>query len=321
MPVISVIVPVYKVEQYLHRCVDSILGQTYKDFELILVDDGSPDNCGRICDEYAKQDPRVVVIHQQNGGLSAARNAGIDWAFANSDSQWLFFVDSDDFIHPKTLRSLLDAADKYGTDISIGGFAETSGSPPLIKDEELVCALWSARDFFIQENLNATVAWGKLYKKHMFQHIRYPVGRIHEDEFVTYKLLFACEKVTVLPFPLYAYYVNAEGITRQSWYPNRMDVLDAFRERIRFFQEKNDPTLVDMTVRSYANSIARNYENAKSYSGCRKDLRRRLRKLLLSRLPLFPPANNEWLYSIAFPRATYLAMKMAPKRKLPPKGR
>ena len=93
MAQISVIVPVYKVEAYLHRCVDSILRQTCRDFELILVDDGSPDNCPAICDEYAALDPRVRVIHQENGGLSAARNAGIDWAFANSNSQWITFVD------------------------------------------------------------------------------------------------------------------------------------------------------------------------------------------------------------------------------------
>ena len=103
MPQISVIVPVYKVEPYLRRCVDSILGQTFTDFELILVDDGSPDNCPAICDEYARKDTRVHVIHQENGGLSAARNAGIDWAFANSDSQWLTSVDSDEWVHPEML--------------------------------------------------------------------------------------------------------------------------------------------------------------------------------------------------------------------------
>ena len=103
MPTISVIVPVYKVEPYLNRCVDSILRQTYQDFELILVDDGSPDRCGEICDEYARQDSRVHVIHKENGGLSDARNAGIDWVEANSDSRWLIFADSDDWVHPELL--------------------------------------------------------------------------------------------------------------------------------------------------------------------------------------------------------------------------
>ena len=119
MPEISIIVPVYNVEKYLQRCVDSILAQTFSDFELLLVDDGSPDNCGEICDWYATQDDRVHVIHQKNGGLSAARNAGIDWAFSNSDSQWLNFIDSDDWVHPQYLEVLKNAVDKDGTDLSI----------------------------------------------------------------------------------------------------------------------------------------------------------------------------------------------------------
>ena len=110
MPQISVIVPVYRVEAYLDRCVTSILNQTFRDLELILVDDGSPDNCGALCDAYGRADSRVRVIHQKNGGLSAARNAGIDWVFANSDSQWLTFIDSDDWVHPEMLRRLLDGS-------------------------------------------------------------------------------------------------------------------------------------------------------------------------------------------------------------------
>ena len=109
---ISVIVPVYKVEQFLSRCVDSILAQTYPDFEVILVDDGSPDNCGEICDGYARTDSRIHVIHQENGGLSAARNSGIDWTFENSDSRWLAFVDSDDWVHPDFLKVLYETAEQ-----------------------------------------------------------------------------------------------------------------------------------------------------------------------------------------------------------------
>ena len=103
---ISVIVPVYKVEDFLSRCVDSILRQSYSDFDLILVDDGSPDRCGQMCEAYARQDSRVHVIHQENGGLSAARNSGIDWAIAHSGSRWLAFVDSDDWVHPDFLKVL-----------------------------------------------------------------------------------------------------------------------------------------------------------------------------------------------------------------------
>ena len=131
MPVISVIVPVYKVEPYLHRCVDSILSQTYTDFELILVDDGSPDNCGAICDKYAKLDSRIHVLHKKNGGLSSARNAGIDWVFANSDSQWFSFIDSDDWVHPQYLELLYQAVKAYEVRISQCLHIETDGTAPI----------------------------------------------------------------------------------------------------------------------------------------------------------------------------------------------
>ena len=182
---ISVIVPIYKVEKYLHRCIDSVLAQTFTDFELILVDDGSPDNCGKICDEYAEKDNRIHVIHKENGGLSDARNAGIDWAFANSDSEWITFIDSDDWIHPKYLETLYNAVKETGCEISICGYEETTGDSPKVDDINLQAVIVSTEDFFCEHNVNAVVAWGKLYKKELFREIRYPVGKLHEDEFNT----------------------------------------------------------------------------------------------------------------------------------------
>ena len=148
MQKISVIVPVYKVEKYIHRCVDSILGQTYADFELILVDDGSPDNCGAICDEYAAKDSRVVVIHQENGGLSAARNAGIDWAFANSDSQWISFVDSDDWIHPCFLERLWQAARTYRVSISCCKFQRVCEEMLMEPIQEVAAKIRKTEDIY-----------------------------------------------------------------------------------------------------------------------------------------------------------------------------
>ena len=127
MPVISVIVPVYNVEKYLHRCVDSILAQTFTDFELILVDDGSPDNCGKICDEYAEKDSRIHVIHKVNGGLSDARNAGIDWAFANSNSEWVTFIDSDDWVDKYYLEYLYNSILTHKTKLAVCNYEKTYG--------------------------------------------------------------------------------------------------------------------------------------------------------------------------------------------------
>ncbi len=129
---ISVIVPVYNVEPYLKRCVDSILNQTYKDFELILVDDGSTDRSGEICDEYKKSDDRVKIMHKENAGISDARNKGIEEAFKSS-SEWITFVDSDDFIHPETFERLLSANVKNGTDLSICEFMSVSSCPPPVR--------------------------------------------------------------------------------------------------------------------------------------------------------------------------------------------
>ena len=122
MATISVIVPVYKVEKYLKRCVDSVLMQTFRDFELILVDDGSPDLCGEMCEKYAEKDKRVIVLHRENGGLSVARNTGLDWIFANSCSTYVTFVDSDDWIHPQYLEILLYILEKNNVPVSVGGF-------------------------------------------------------------------------------------------------------------------------------------------------------------------------------------------------------
>lgn len=259
MPAISVIVPVYKVEKYIHRCVDSILAQTYTDFELILVDDGSPDSCGAICDEYAQKDSRVVVIHQENGGLSAARNAGIDWAFANSDSEWLTFIDSDDWIHPQMLEKLLDAALQHHTTVSMCGYSETSGILHWETIGNTPAQLWSADKLLMQHLVNATIAWGKLYSKACFEQIRYPLGKLHEDEFVTYRILFAQKAAAFLPVAMYAYFVNPHGITKSSWNPRRLDALEAKEEQIMFYHEHGCSALEERIVRDYARNLLAQY--------------------------------------------------------------
>ena len=239
MPKSSVIVPVYKVEPYIHRCVDSILAQTFTDFELILVDDGSPDNCGAICDEYEKKDSRVHVIHQKNGGLSAARNAGIDWVFANSNSEWISFIDSDDWVHPMYLEALYRAVMDHNTGISICGFAQTTGEDPSVDTAALHPVLWDTEDFFVENDVNAIIACGKLYRKADFAEIRYPVGKIHEDEFTTHKLLFRHPQAAVIKQPLYAYYQNPNGIMQSEWTPRRLIGADALAEQVLFFGKHN----------------------------------------------------------------------------------
>ncbi len=251
MPEISVIVPAYKVEAFLGRCVDSILSQSFADWELILVDDGSPDRSGQICDEYAQKDSRIHVIHQKNAGLSAARNAATDWVFANSGSQWITYVDGDDWLHPNALECLLAEAKRLKVKISTCAYVRTSGEMPAVPPQQMQAVLWSAQDFYTKDFINATVACAKLYHKSCLEAVRYPVGKLHEDEFVTYRLLFEAEYVAVIPGALYAYYINPESITRSRWSPRRLDAWDAYEEQIAFFERRGNRDMVSFRYRDY----------------------------------------------------------------------
>lgn len=270
MSQISVIVPVYRVEKYIHRCVDSILAQTFTNFELILVDDGSTDNCGVICDEYAQKDSRIVVIHQANGGLSAARNAGIDWAFANSDSEWLAFVDSDDWVHPQFLELLLHYAIVGKTQISICNFTRTQCKG---KNETIGKVLFdkcSGDQFYYENDLIGTVAWNKLYKKELFTDYRYPVNKLHEDEFLTYKLISRAQNIMWIDVPLYYYYENMNSITHSAWNIRRLDKLDALDERVDFYKDKSYDEWSDQLIRrivvycykNICNEVQKNDDNS-----------------------------------------------------------
>lgn len=284
MPQISVIVPVYKVEPYLHRCVDSILGQTFSDFELILVDDGSPDHCPAICDEYTRKDSRVIVIHQKNGGLSAARNAGIDWVLANSDSQWFSFVDSDDWVHPEYLECLLNAALKFGADISICDYAKTCGEEPIIDEDMPAAMLWHTEEFYVEKTINATIAWGKLYQRRCFQTIRYPLKKLHEDEYTTYQILFRYDVLVWIDVPLYFYYHSQDSITTSEWTPRRMDALAALDEQLDFFIRHGYSAALKRRVQSYLWMLYSQYHGAvtakKDYTAEIRRIRKRMKHIL-----------------------------------------
>ena len=305
MPTISVIVPVYKVEKYIHRCVDSILGQTYEDFELILVDDGSPDNCGAICDEYAAKDSRVVVIHQENGGLSAARNAGIDWAFANSDSQWLSFIDSDDWVHPEYLERLLQAARRWNCTASACGLTKVN-SQDLFHTIVSQSIIFDVEVYFKNRIADAIPACGKLYRKEHFRAIRYPVGRLHEDEFTTYKLLFLSDRIAVVESALYYYFTNPSGITQSQWTPKRLDALDACEERITYFQIRNNQSMVKHSV----NMLLAYIQLSQTKIDCCKDPKVRKRNIgllkshvrsILKKHKDIPVSEMLGIYEFAYP--------------------
>ena len=309
MPQISVIVPVYKVEPYLHRCVDSILGQTFTDFELILVDDGSPDNCGAICDEYAEKDSRIHVIHQPNGGLSAARNTGIDWAFANSDSQWLSFIDSDDWVHPCFLDYLQKAVHEYKTDVSVCEMIRVELYFPY-PEKEFHAEIMDWESFYIAGWARGAVAWNKLYRKELFAKYRYPVGRINEDEFVTYLLLEKAGKVALLDSELYYYFQNPEGIMKSSFSMKKLDALDALKEQCRFAKKRGYRRFylsrMDGRLKKAAEYLITLNDSTEIKENEKKSIERALRSTMRSVLisegqTIAPIKENRWYYELAFP--------------------
>lgn len=281
---ISVIVPVYKVEKYLDRCIKSILLQSYDDFELILVDDGSPDNCPKMCDEWKQKDARIHVIHQQNGGLSAARNAGLDWSFENSDSEWVTFIDSDDWIHPNYLESLLNATMECNTQISMCQLLVTEQYKVLeLSKEDRISKSWNTEDAFEEESLDPNSSCARLFKKTLFKDIRFPIGKLHEDRFTTYKLLFQFEKVAVVNAPLYYYFVNTEGIVHGKWTLRKLDDLEATEQQLEFFKKNGWERTYRYILKDYIHLLVyslRNMKGKKEFSKAYMKVQNKLRVAL-----------------------------------------
>ena len=302
MPQISIIVPVYKVEPYIHRCVDSILAQTFTDFELILVDDGSPDNCPAICDEYASKDKRIHVIHQSNGGLSAARNAGIDWAFANSDSEWLSFIDSDDWIHKEYLQQLYDACVKNNLSISACAFMRTDKT--MIEHEEVdsILEIYDPETLWSQRR-EVTVASTKLYAKNLWKDIRFPLGKLHEDEYITYRLLFLCDNIGYISFALYYYYQTPNSIMHLGWSLKRSEnSIEALEGQLDYFGDRY-PLAYQRSLLSYIWGLAEAVDKTRKEDYKRECLiyRRKLRRTLSNHYRLFSFNENSFMYYQAFP--------------------
>lgn len=233
MPLISVIVPVYKVEKYIHKCVESILVQTLTDFELLLVDDGSPDNCGEICDEYAKKDNRVIVIHKENGGLSEARNVAIDRA----KGEYLTFIDSDDYVSDNHLETMYTALKKTDSDIALANitsFDDEGYDESLYKPTNEMKTLVS-KDVFT--TINRPNACAKLYKKSIYSDIRFPVGRLYEDVFIWHDVLAKVSRIVLTGTNSYFYYYRNDSIMHQEYKLQFTDIIDALEFRIKKLEE------------------------------------------------------------------------------------
>lgn len=244
-PKISVIVPVYNVESYLHRCVDSLLAQDYQNLEIILVDDGSPDGCPQICDAYAKKDHRIRVIHKENGGVSSARNAGLDVM----TGKYVTFVDSDDFVHPEYISYMHNLSQEFDCDIVQSDFllGNENVFPKMTDDyQEKICDKYEVLGDFKYKVL----AWGKLYTTAVIGDIRFPVGLINEDDATYYRFADQSNRICISDRKLYYYYMSPNSVFRNN--DIHMDFLDIYEERLAYFREKNDAVLIKGSYERFA---------------------------------------------------------------------
>lgn len=228
-PLVSLIVPVYKVDKYIHRCVDSILYQSYDHIEIILVDDGSPDDCPLICDQYADLDDRVLVVHQTNSGLSEARNAGIRIA----TGEYISFVDSDDYLDSQYVSKLVALVEQYDCSLAMCSFSTDDSSDIAFND-----GVYSGLDILRFSLMNGAwwyeVAWNKLYEKSLLTDDFFPKGKINEDEFVFHSLVYGCKSIALTSDKLYHYSYNKDSITKSRMTIKSFDSIEARIDRLNF---------------------------------------------------------------------------------------
>lgn len=264
---VSIVVPVYKVENYLDKCIESILKQTYKCIEIILIDDGSPDSCPEICDYYYKKDKRIKVIHQENRGLAAARNVGVTYA----KGKYITFIDSDDYVGIHYIESLYKAIAFGDADMSICDYIKVEGdggneveNGNYIVLDNVACLkgmykpAWHGMEF---------VAWGKLYNIQLFKknNICYPEGKIHEDTFVTYKLIYNAKKIVFTKEILYFYRQRENSIMTSQFSLKRLDKIEALRAACLYYEKYKEDDLLSMAANDYFQNCICIYGEMKKY--------------------------------------------------------
>ena len=260
MAKISIVVPVYNVQPYLARCLDSILGQKFRDFDCVLIDDGSTDESGRICEDFAAKDSRISVMHQDNAGLSAARNAGIDWAFAKSASSYITFIDSDDWVSAEYLENLYGAVESGKARMSACAFLTVCDDQPseLLSGALDKVTVRTAEDFWCLPFLYRVVVWAKLYAKDLWSDIRFPEGKLHEDNFTTHKVVFAAGSVANVRSADYFYLQRKDSILGRPWDVRRLDELEGLEEQLSFLRQHGKYRALAVVFSGFRESCRKN---------------------------------------------------------------
>lgn len=252
---VSIIIPIYNVEPYLERCLNSVLAQTWTEWECILINDGSKDNSPAIARKYVEKDNRFVLISQENRGLSAARNRGI----RKSSGMYICFLDSDDFLAPNFLERMLKCIVSNQADVTVCRYIRFGEQDIPQKNnrngmEEILSPLQAVKKVLVARERYMITAWGKIYKRELFDDIEYPEGKVHEDEFVTYKIYAKCQKIVTISDKLYYYFVRGNSIMGQ-YTVKRLDILEAFRDSIYFIQNTM-PELYEQVFLNYLFNLA-----------------------------------------------------------------
>ena len=257
-PLVSVIIPVYQAENFVTECIRSVQAQNYPELEIILVDDGATDSSGELCDQLAKKDDRIIVIHKKNGGLSDARNAGID----ASRGEYLSFIDSDDFIHPMFMEVLLQLCETTQCNISKCGMQEVEGDTFVSEGEkEDTYKLYSAEEYLEKINrVNAGFSvCNKLFHRELFSTIKFPYAKLHEDVAVIYKLIAMSKKIVEVEYKLYFYYKNPKSITKSIIKKERLDDIE-FRMNMYSFCKKKKWNVAARAQADYILNMIRMYQ-------------------------------------------------------------
>ena len=233
---ISVIIPVYNVQEYLIKCIESVINQTYENLEIILVDDGSTDKSTEICDKVKKNDSRIRVIHKENGGLSDARNVGID----NANGEYISFIDSDDYVDDNYIELLYNAIKQYDADMSIASHRVIYEKNIIDRStgKEFCAEPIEILKMLLYDNGIDTSAWGKLYKKSLFNEIRFPKGRFFEDSATTYMLIDKSKKIGVCSKPIYNYVIRNNSISNETFSEKKIDLIVSTEEMTNYIKNK-----------------------------------------------------------------------------------
>lgn len=301
LPLVSIVVPVYKVEKYLSTCLDSILAQSYPNWEAILVDDGSPDTCPQIIDQYALRDARMRTVHRENGGLSAARNSGL----RTVSGDFVTFLDSDDFWHKDYLKVMVEAALENDADLVQCDFvrgAATSFPEDAVTDKYNV-AIYDRRTVFTSFSAKVIVC-AKLYRRHILDGLVFPEGRVNEDDCTNWRLYYKADRIAVVARKLYYYTVNPQSIMGRLKKKPDLRFIDAYHERIAFFEREGEADLVATSRIQLLKSLvflAANEDKVVRFKA-RGELRRQYCLLRRSKFRL--PARLKMVFALsnAFPR-------------------